>query len=140
MGMSRLYYISEEMRRELLETFEAALSMALEQDDTTTADYYSMLINGLKKLKRAEHLNNLKHISEVLNKHEPKQIESITSIKPKRKMTLKQLSAWLKSVDDLTPEEKFELYYEEYDRLNQEKGSNSLDKMCRDLKLGRGKS
>ena len=46
--MGKIYYLSEKMRNELLETFEAALTMALEQEDETTADYYSLLIKHLK--------------------------------------------------------------------------------------------
>ena len=60
------------MRNELLETFEAALTMALDQKDETTADYYSILIKHLKRLKRAEHLQQLSFIS----KEKPKKFIS----------------------------------------------------------------
>ena len=59
MGMSNLYYLTEEMRQELVETFEAAFKMALDHKDETTAEYYNILIQSLKKLKRAEHLQKL---------------------------------------------------------------------------------
>ena len=135
--MAKLYYISEEMRNELLETFEAALTMALDQKDETTADSYSILIKHLKRLKRAEHLQQISFITKEKSKKELDKPKLPLKIK---RMSLKQLSTWLKSVTDLSDEEKFELYYEEHCRVKEEKGSVSYDKLLKDLKIDKPKN
>lgn len=56
------------------------------------------------------------------------------------KMSLDEIKKYLLSDQTLTPEERFELYYQEHDRIKEEndnKGSMSFEAMCKSLGIER---
>jgi hypothetical protein len=70
-------------------------------------------------------------------------IKEINRPKKFNELSLKQIKNYLINEPDLTDEERFELYYDEHRRLQKEKeykNSHSLDKMLKDLKIGKAKN
>ena len=72
-------------------------------------------------------------------------LEATTKVEPSthkaiaKTMNLKELSKWLKSINDISPQEKFELYVEERDRITDEKNSSSLDELLKGTGIKRYK-
>ena len=127
--MSKKFLLTEKMREELLSTFKAAQELALEKQDIVSADYYGIMVKHLVDLK-------------AVNKRDYKEVKPIVlkdtfnfSQKISPKMTLKETLTWLLEQDDMTPDEKFDLYYEERERIREAKGSRSFKKFLKELKI-----
>ena len=54
-------------------------------------------------------------------------------------MSLEEIKQYLLEDSELTPEERFELYYEEHERVQAEKNSYTLDEICKKVGIGRYK-
>lgn len=113
------YFLSEEMRNELLSTFRYARDKALQNKDEDSASYYWGLVDYLQGLPKVTKTPLL----EEDNKSLP-----VVKQKP---MTLKEIADMLKSDNSLTPEEKFDLYYEAREAQKGKKDSYTLAEMLK---------
>jgi len=52
-----------------------------------------------------------------------------------KKVSLKEIETYLKDDPELTPEERFELYYDEHERVKEEKDTHTLKDILKDLNL-----
>jgi DNA-binding CsgD family transcriptional regulator len=52
-------------------------------------------------------------------------------------MSLKEIAKFLKDDPELTKKERFDLYYEEYQRVQEKSNSKSLDEICKELGIKR---
>ena len=123
-----MYYLSDEMRNELLSTFRYARDKALQNKDEDSASYYWGLVDYLQGLTKVKKLDTKKETS--------KSTKILPAPKP---IPLKDLEKLLKEDDSLTPEEKFDLYYEERESQRVEKDGYSLEEMLKNLRIKKSK-
>tara|TARA_Y100000593_G_scaffold2889_1_gene5788 strand:+ start:1699 stop:2253 length:555 start_codon:yes stop_codon:yes gene_type:complete len=109
--------------------------------DGTLTDEEIKMLHYLNQIMKATQTNkkNLtdkqKHARNIIQEESEKIRNDIS-----QHMSLDEIKTFLLDDDSLTPEEKFELYYQEHDRIKQEKkrkkeekGSMSYDEMMKDL-------
>ena len=120
-----MYLLSEEMRNELLKTFRYARDRALKNRDEDSANYYWGLVEYLQGLSKA-------------NKKVPKNSNHVQL--PSKRLSLKEISDLLKADTSLSPHEKFELYYEEREKIKEDKNSFTLNEMLDSAGIDRSKN
>ena len=126
-----MYLLSEEMRKELLTTFKYARDRALKNKDEDSAAYYWGLVDYLQGLP--EVTSKPKKIVE-----DKKEVPKLPIKKtPSTYMSLKEIAKMLKDDHSLTPDEKFELYYEERQRIKGEKEDDgyTLSEILKELNI-----
>ena len=119
-----MYYISKEMRDELLNTFKYARDRALQNKDEDSASYYWGLVDYLQGLTKVTKGKSNKNNSKKKN-----------LLPPPKPIPLDELETLLKEDTSLSPSEKFDLYYEEREHQRQEKEGFTLEEMLKNLRI-----
>ncbi len=96
---------------------------------------FEKLVDNFDNFLRAWEKEYLKKNPQKKSKKGKRKFKPPTIDEVSQYMSLEEIREYLLDDPELTPEERFDLYYQEHERVEEKKNSFSLDDICKKLKI-----